>query len=296
MTTLKLSEIIPDKHQPRKYFQVEKMASLKDSIKKHGIIQPLVVQRDKNGYLLIDGERRYRAASDLKLKEVPVVIVIAKGDFERMVEQFHIQEQHESWSATEKAMAILEISKTSGKGVREVCEILSIGERQMRTYLAFAELQNKEKFLSYQISLENAEHIKELKLATRAIKEKVLDEPFTRAQEGKMEKILVEKINRGEIGIKRGDYTRLKDSFRSEPKLIDKFLDHGESIDLDEQYIGSKAQGAASLRNAVFSAAHITSYGKMFLKLKNVAMTDSDITYLKAAARTLKEILSLVGE
>ena len=74
-TRLRLSEIEPNKAQPRKDFDEEALASLADSIKEHGVIQPLLVRPLDNGsYQLVAGERRWRAARMAGMSEVPVII------------------------------------------------------------------------------------------------------------------------------------------------------------------------------------------------------------------------------
>ena len=73
-TILKINEIEPNKKQPRKFFNEEALKELSDSIKQHGIVQPLVVAKQKDYYEIIAGERRWRAAKMASLKEVPVVI------------------------------------------------------------------------------------------------------------------------------------------------------------------------------------------------------------------------------
>lgn len=73
-TILKLSDIEPNREQPRKNFDKEGLEELADSIKQYGIIQPLVVQKKEDYYEIIAGERRWRAAKMAKLKEVPVII------------------------------------------------------------------------------------------------------------------------------------------------------------------------------------------------------------------------------
>lgn len=73
-TILKINEIEPNKKQPRKFFNEEALKELSDSIKQHGIVQPLVVAKQKDYYEIIAGERRWRAAKMAGLKEVPVVI------------------------------------------------------------------------------------------------------------------------------------------------------------------------------------------------------------------------------
>lgn len=73
-TILKVSDIEPNREQPRKVFKQEALEELADSIKQHGIVQPLVVQKKEGYYEIIAGERRWRAAKLAKVKEVPVII------------------------------------------------------------------------------------------------------------------------------------------------------------------------------------------------------------------------------
>ena len=73
-TMMKISDIEPNRDQPRKNFDKEALEELADSIKQFGIIQPIVVQKKEDYYEIIAGERRWRAAKLAKLKEVPVII------------------------------------------------------------------------------------------------------------------------------------------------------------------------------------------------------------------------------
>lgn len=66
--------IKPNNDQPRKHFDDEKLMELANSIKEHGIIQPIVVKKENQIYTIIAGERRWRAAKHLNLKEVPVIV------------------------------------------------------------------------------------------------------------------------------------------------------------------------------------------------------------------------------
>ena len=77
---LSVSDLLPNKYQPRKLFDQEKLEELANSIKGHGIIQPIIVRRsnvDKSKYEIIAGERRWLAAQKAGLHEVPVVITEA---------------------------------------------------------------------------------------------------------------------------------------------------------------------------------------------------------------------------
>lgn len=75
VTELKITQIIPDKNQPRKDFDNDKIKALSDSIAENGVIQPLIVSDEKNGfYRIVAGERRWRAAKMAGIEAVPVVI------------------------------------------------------------------------------------------------------------------------------------------------------------------------------------------------------------------------------
>ncbi len=72
---ISIEELVPNPHQPRLYFGEDKLAELRDSIKEHGILQPLIVTKNEtNGYELIAGERRFQAAKLAGLKRVPVIV------------------------------------------------------------------------------------------------------------------------------------------------------------------------------------------------------------------------------
>ena len=73
-TMLKITEVEPNRNQPRKNFDEDLLQELADSIKQYGIIQPLIVQKRDDYYEIIAGERRWRAAKIAGLKEVPVII------------------------------------------------------------------------------------------------------------------------------------------------------------------------------------------------------------------------------
>ncbi|MCS1352686.1 ParB/RepB/Spo0J family partition protein [Mechercharimyces sp. CAU 1602] len=69
-----VAELRPNPYQPRKTFDPDLMNELVDSIREHGIVQPLVVRKSIRGYEIVAGERRFRAAKQLKWERVPVVI------------------------------------------------------------------------------------------------------------------------------------------------------------------------------------------------------------------------------
>ena len=75
VTELKIVDVEPNKGQPRKDFDEEALEALSESIKEHGVIQPILVIKSENGfYKLIAGERRWRAAKMAGLKKIPAII------------------------------------------------------------------------------------------------------------------------------------------------------------------------------------------------------------------------------
>ena len=74
LKTLKITEVEPNREQPRKNFDEDALEELAESIKQFGLLQPILVQDRKTYYEIIAGERRWRAAKKAGLKEVPVII------------------------------------------------------------------------------------------------------------------------------------------------------------------------------------------------------------------------------
>ena len=73
-TFVKVTQVEPNNGQPRRNFNEDSLQELADSIKQHGIIEPLIVQKKGNVYKIIAGERRWRAARIAGLKEIPVIL------------------------------------------------------------------------------------------------------------------------------------------------------------------------------------------------------------------------------
>ena len=75
LTEVDIDDIRPNPNQPRKHFDEDALNELADSIKKHGLIMPIVVNQPENGkYMIIAGERRYRAAKIAGKRQIPVVV------------------------------------------------------------------------------------------------------------------------------------------------------------------------------------------------------------------------------
>lgn len=102
--TLKITEVEPNREQPRKNFNEDALLELSDSIKQYGVIQPLIVQKKADHYEIIAGERRWRAAKMAGIKEIPVII---KDYSDQQVMEISLIEniQREDLNPIEEAMA-----------------------------------------------------------------------------------------------------------------------------------------------------------------------------------------------
>lgn len=133
---LNVIDIEPMKNQPRKMFDQEKLEELANSIKEHGVIQPILVVKNENGYAIVAGERRWRAAKKAGLKKIPAII---KDYTDTKKKQVALIEniQREDLNIVEVAKAIrelmeienysqLEVAKITGKNVSTISNIVRL--------------------------------------------------------------------------------------------------------------------------------------------------------------------------
>ncbi len=150
VVTLRLSEIEPNRNQPRTNFDEDALAELADSIAKHGLIQPIVVRPTSSGaYQIVAGERRWRACRMAGLSEVPVVI--KELDDQNYYEIALIENlQREDLNAVEEAQGYRTLIDTYGLTQEQVAE--SVGKSRSAVTNALRLLNLNENALS---ALEN---------------------------------------------------------------------------------------------------------------------------------------------
>ncbi len=122
---LKISQIQPRSGQPRKSFEDESLKELSESIKKHGVIQPVIVRASEGGfYEIIAGERRWRAAKAAGLTHLPVIIIDA--DDKKTAELSLIENiQRQDLNPIEEASAYKELMQLYGMTQEELSERVS---------------------------------------------------------------------------------------------------------------------------------------------------------------------------
>ena len=123
ITEVKLSLIDPKSDQPRKFFDKESLEKLAESIKEHGLLQPILVREfgDSGRYQIIAGERRYRASKMAELEEIPVIIL--DRDDQKVAELSLIENiQREDLNPVEEAMALKALANDFGLTQEELSE------------------------------------------------------------------------------------------------------------------------------------------------------------------------------
>ena len=121
---VKINQVEPNRDQPRKDFDEDALLELSDSIKQFGVLQPLLVQKKKDYYEIIAGERRWRAAKLAGVKEIPVIV---KDFTEQEVVEISLIEniQRENLNPIEEAMAFKRLLEEFNLKQDEVAERVS---------------------------------------------------------------------------------------------------------------------------------------------------------------------------
>lgn len=124
-----LSDIVPNKQQPRAFFDEEKLQSLAASIKEYGLLQPILVQPitkhgNKQIYQIIAGERRWRACHQANLTQVPVLVCQAELDAATLLKQALVENvQRADLNPIEEAEAYLKLNAEFGLNQAEIAEL-----------------------------------------------------------------------------------------------------------------------------------------------------------------------------
>lgn len=147
LSTLPLSQIQPGLKQPRKKFDAEAIAELADSIREHGLIQPITVRRLASGYYqIIAGERRWRASKEAGLTEVPVNII--EADDKKVMELGLIENlQREDLNPMEEANGYKVLMDEYGLTQEEVAQRMGKSRPAVANALRLLNLPDAVRFL-----------------------------------------------------------------------------------------------------------------------------------------------------
>ncbi|MGE4318345.1 MAG: ParB/RepB/Spo0J family partition protein [Deferribacterales bacterium] len=124
VSEIDIAEIMPNPDQPRKVFDEEALAELTESVRRNGIIQPIVLAKGEDAYIIIAGERRWRAAGLAGLKKVPAVVREITRDSEQMELALIENIQREDLGALELARAYKNLMDTHGYRQEDVADVV----------------------------------------------------------------------------------------------------------------------------------------------------------------------------
>jgi len=136
---IEIGRIQPNRYQPRKEFKDEALSELKDSIQRHGYLQPLIVRPSGSGYELVAGERRWRAGKALGLDTVPAVVKSVDDD--RLLELALVENlQREDLDPIEKAKACRSLMQQATLTHEEVAKRLGKNRSTVSNFLRLLDL------------------------------------------------------------------------------------------------------------------------------------------------------------
>lgn len=195
---IKITQIEPNKTQPRSDFDEEKLNSLADSILEYGVLQPIVVKLNSNGfYTIIAGERRWRAARIAKLKEIPAIV---KNFDEKSEKEVSLIEnlQRENLNAVEEALGIKELMDVYGLTQEDVSKKIGKSRSAVANSVRLLNLPDRIKTFIKDgvLSMGHARSILALENENlmNLVAEKIIQEDFSvRQTENYIKSLLVEK-------------------------------------------------------------------------------------------------------
>lgn len=222
-----LTDIKPNPFQPRRIFDEEKINELAQSIKEHGVFQPIILKRVKNGFIIVSGERRFRASQIVGLKTIPSII---RQYEEAKVAEIALAEnlQRENLTPIEEAEAYKVVMSNLKLTQTELAEKVGKSRSHVTNTLGLLnlpeEVQNM--LLTSQISMGHARALSKLENKVQVIKlaKLIVSKQLSVRQIEEMTKIedKTNKIQRKEKSKYIEQERKLSQAFGSKIKIDDK--------------------------------------------------------------------------
>lgn len=197
ITNISMDSILPNRMQPRVVFQDDAIDELAESIKKHGIINPITVRRLGNKYEIIAGERRFKASQSIGLKEIPAIVIDA--DDKKTAELALIENiQRKELSPIEEGMSYEKILQIGDITQAELSKQLGKKQSTIANKIRLLKLDDsvKEALLNEKISERHARSLLKLydkKDQARMLEKIIRDRLTVRQTDKEIEKIVEEK-------------------------------------------------------------------------------------------------------
>jgi ParB family chromosome partitioning protein len=206
--TVRISEVEPNRDQPRKVFDEEKLEELADSIKTFGLLQPILVQKRDGYYEIIAGERRWRAALKAGLKEIPVVV---RDYTEKEILELSLIEniQREDLNPIEEAQAYKRLADEFGMGQAEISQRVSKSRSAVANALRLLKLdeQIQKMVIDGQLSMGHARALLSLEIPDEQIvtAKKVIEKQLSVRETEKLVKEILKNASESQKETERKD-------------------------------------------------------------------------------------------
>jgi ParB family chromosome partitioning protein len=165
---ISLDEIKPNPFQPRRIFDQEKIDELAQSIREHGIFQPIIIKKQRDGFIIVSGERRYRAAQQVGLKTIPSIIRQYEAS---KVAEIALAEnlQRENLTPIEEAEAYKVVMNHLSLTQTELAHKIGKSRSHVTNMLGLLNLppETQDMLLTSQISMGHARSLSKLESATQ---------------------------------------------------------------------------------------------------------------------------------
>ena len=141
---IEIEKIVRDEEQPRKDFSEEALKALSDSIKEHGVLQPIVVTKEEGNYKIVAGERRWRAGKLAGLKKIPAIV--RSVDAQNRLELSIIENaQREDLNAIELATAYVKLKTQFNLSTKEIAAKIGKNEKTIEGTIRLLRLPEEAK-------------------------------------------------------------------------------------------------------------------------------------------------------
>lgn len=231
--SIEVSKISANPNQPRKVFTEDSIIKLADSIRQYGIIQPITVRKIGEGYEIISGERRLRAAKELKMERVPCIV---RDISEETSAEIAIIENliREDLNIFEQAQAIETLIDTYNLTQEEIAKRLSNSQSFVANKLRLLRLSSAERELILKNNLTERHARALLRVYDTSLREKLLKEIVEQGLNvGKSEELIELSLQREEpnrITKRRNCYKDIKSFYTAIDRAVDNVKNSGISV------------------------------------------------------------------
>lgn len=219
LINITLDRIVPSPNQPRKTFYEQTISELAESIKQHGVLSPIIVRPSGSKYEIIAGERRFRAAGQAGLKEIPAIIKKASNGDARIISLIE-NIQREDLNDIDRASALRELKANLGVTWEEIAKRLGLSKQRILDLVGLLDLPDeiKEDIRQKKLSERHGRALRQLLDKAEVLREVfnfIKDKKLT----GEQTQELVQTIKSKPRFTIEESFNNLKDSFKPKKEV-----------------------------------------------------------------------------